>query len=162
MSLINHPAPSFTLESVATKRQVGLKIANGRCLIMLFVGYQTAKASEKIVKAIRKQYPSLDTLQMINIIDMRPVPRLMRGVAEGIIKGAYETAKKQIPEGYNPEDYLILLPDWKGNTFNTYGIQDVSNQIALVMIDAKGIVRQIYQDAHPIPTCLTFLETHIL
>lgn len=160
MNLINQPAPNFTLDSIATNRQVSLEIANGRCLIMLFVGYQTAKASETIVKGVRKQYPSLDTLQMINIVDMRPVPRLMRGMAEGIMKGAYEKAREQIPDGYDPADYLILLPDWKGTTFNAYGIKDVSQQIALVMIDPEGIVRQLYQGKQPIQACLTFLDTY--
>lgn len=137
-------APPFSLHAVPTKRKVNMPPGNGAPAMMLFVGAQTATSMESVVRDVRRRYPDPSQLLIINVVDLRGVPRLLRSTAETIMRAAYDKAAEQIPNGHDPAEHLILLPDWKGLLFKAYGIPDVNKYLALVMVDEDGAIRGHY------------------
>lgn len=137
-------APPFSLRAVPTKRKVSMPLGNGTPAMMLFVGAQTATGMESVVRDVRLRYPDPSQLMIINVVDLRGVPKLLRGTAETIMRAAYDKAAEQIPDGHDPAEHLILLPDWKGKLFKAYGVPDVNKHLALVMVDESSTIRGHY------------------
>jgi hypothetical protein len=69
----------------------------------------------------------------------------MRGTAQKIIKAAYDQAAAKIPEEYDPATQLIMLTDWKGKIVKSYGVTDVNQELALVLINKNGTIANRYQ-----------------
>ncbi|MEM7333239.1 MAG: hypothetical protein AAF490_14210 [Chloroflexota bacterium] len=118
--------------------------------LLVFVGYQTATKIEGVVSNIRRIIPNPESLLIINVVGLKNVPRLMKGTAKKIIQASYDQAAKQIPEGHDPATQLILLTDWKGKIMKAYGVGDVSEHLALIMIDENGRISHRYQGPEPV------------
>jgi hypothetical protein len=98
-----------------------------------------------VVSAIREMYPSAEDVMIVSIADTRPFPRIIRKVAEQIMKSAYKDAVKNLEAGRKPEDYILIVPDWDGLLLGPLGIDDVTKTIAVAVIDAHGDVVGVYQ-----------------
>lgn len=148
------PAPPFTLTAVASERQVRLAERSGTPLLLVFVDRHSRDAAPELVKGIRLRYDDHRALPVANVLDLQVVPRLLRGTVKGMMTAALQQARTQIPEPYDPDDHLILLPDWKGEVHQAYRVPDVSEQPALVMIDGHGRIHSNYHGRQPLGAAL--------
>jgi peroxiredoxin len=134
-------APDFSLTAVATKRVFKLSAYRGRAVVLVFVDINSARQSREIVVELRRRYPEFARLAIAVVVDLRLVPSLLRGMAEGIMVTAYRGAAAEVPSGHDPAEHLILLQDWDGKVSRAYAAGDVSRRVRLVVIDADGRVR---------------------
>lgn len=153
------PAPPFTLTAVASNRKISPQIYTGIPLMINFLNYRTSTAVRRVVIDTRRHYPDHNRLAIINLIDLHIVPRLMRGVATTFMENAYRQAATEIPAPYDPADHLLLLPDWTGEIHKAYRVPDVSNHIAVVIVDRAGKIHGSYHGPQPQQTALELLES---
>ena len=151
-------APPFKLKAVATGRIFQPADHAGRPVLLIFVDHNTGRASQDVVVALRRKYPEYHLLPIALIVDARIVPRLARGIAEGMMEKGFREAAAEIPKGYDPADHLILLPDWTGETVRAYGVGNVSREIALVLIGPDGRVAATYHGPDPARAALELVR----
>lgn len=142
-------APSIKDKAFPTNRPIAVPSPEGTPTLLLFVGYQTATQIENVVLSVRRLIPDPERLLIINVFDLQNVPRLMHGTAKKVIKGAYQQAAAQVPDGYDAESQLIILTDWKGKVSKQYGVSDVNAHVALVLVDRDGRVANRFQGLNP-------------
>lgn len=159
MTILNQPAPLFTLPTVATGRTFDLAAYRGRPVILMFVDQTTARATRDVVIALRQRIPSHDLLPIAIVVDLSVIPKLLRGIAEGFMERAYQEEAAGVPSGFDPADHLMLLPDWSGEVAALYGVGDAGKQIAIVAVDPAGVVHGTYQGPNAAEEGLGFLRS---
>ena len=142
-------APPFEMTTVATKRPVRVNGARSAPLLLTFVSANTAATARDVVIAVRRHVPAHSALQVANVVDLRSVPRLLRGTAQRIMESVYQRAVAEIPDEYDARDHLLLLPDWDGKLFAAYRVPDVGRWPALVAVDAAGRLHGSYHGEKP-------------
>lgn len=144
-TLIGKPAPQFSLNAIASGRAFRLADYKGKPVLLLFVDYNTGRSTREVVISLRQKYPEFERLPIALLVDLRVVPRLLRGTAARFMETAYKQAAGEVPAGYDPADHLILLPDWSGNVFDAYHVGQVNQQMQLVVIGPDGDIQSAYQ-----------------
>ncbi len=150
-------APAVTLRAIGHGRQLKLD-AIGVPALLVFVARETSDQPGPVIGAIRDTYPTAEELLIVSVADGRAFPRLIRKIAEQIMKSSYNDAVKNLEPGREPEDYVLIAPDWDGAVLTPLGIEDVSKQIAFAVIDAKGGLTGTYQGDDPQTHVLELLE----
>jgi hypothetical protein len=100
------------------------------------------------------EYQTCSSITIVNIVDLRSVPKLFRGFAEKSMRESFDNASKSIPQGQDPQDYVIILPDWDGKATKGFGLGDTSKVVGLAVLDEQGGVVGTYQGTEP--------ELHVL
>lgn len=154
------PAPAVTLKANGHGRKLTFNEL-GVPAVLVCVARETSDLASPVVSAIREKYATVDQVMIINLADTRPFPRLIRKIAEQIMKSAYNDAVKNLAPGRTPEDYVLIVPDWDGLVLGPLGIEDVKETIAVVVLNAKGEVVGTYQGDDPAPEVLALLERGI-
>ncbi len=151
------PAPDFSLRAVVSERSISPTNMPGQ-LLLIFHGYQAAALVGRTIQAIRGFYPDPQQLLIASVADMRIVPRLLRGMAEKIMRDAYHQAAARVPADQDPADHIIILPDWQGRVFAAYQIPENKGQVALVLIDQAQLIQGSYLGDKPQEAALTLLD----
>ncbi len=138
------PAPAVTLKAVGHGRQLTFN-ALGTAAVVMFVARETSEQPQPVVTAIRDKYRSAGDVMIVNVADGRAFPRLIHKVAEQIMKSSYNDAVKDLEPGMKPEDYVLIAPDWDGALLKPLGFDDVTKNIGVAVIDARGNVVGTYQ-----------------
>jgi len=149
-------APSVTLQAVGHKRRITID-AIGVPALLLFVARETSDQPPTVVNAVRERYPTADQLLIANVADGRPFPKLIRKIAEQIMKSSYNDAVKNLQPGRAPEDYVLILPDWDGALLGPLGIDDVTKRIAVAVTSRSGDLVGVYQGDDPATAALDML-----
>jgi hypothetical protein len=111
----------------------------GAPAVMLCYAQATQDGAEAVEVAIRERYPDPKSLIVGHVIDLHTVPGLFRGVAEGIMKGEFEKAARELPEGESPDDHVIILPDWDGAFVKALAFADeVSKHLGVAVFTHDG------------------------
>lgn len=152
------PAPPFELVAAYTRRVFSPAASLGTPVMLVFISYATRHMVQDISLAVRERYPAASQVLVANLINLNFVPGLARSTAKRMMDAELREAVKQLSPGFNPYDHLILLPDWKGSVFKVYRVGRLDDQIALVMIDTKGLVAGSYRGTDPAGTALSLLE----
>lgn len=150
-------APAVTLEAIGHGRKLTLD-ALGVPALLIFVARETSDAASPVVQSIRDTYPMASQLLIANVADVRGIPRLVRKVAQTLMKSSYNNAVERLAEGRTPEDYVLILPEWDGALMKPLGIEDVTKTIAVAVIDASGGVVGTYQGDDVTAGALALLE----
>jgi len=153
-------APAVTLKANGHGRQLTFNRL-GVPAMLVFVARETSDQPGPVINTIRDTYPTAEELLIISIADGRAFPRIIRKVAEQIMKSSYNDAVKGLLPGRKPEDYVLIVPDWDGDLLNPLGIDDVSKTIAVAVIDAQGGLVGVYQGDDPATHALEMLERAI-
>lgn len=132
------PAPHFKLTSVATNRVVGVPISQPSVLILLFQAEETADVAHSVNEAIRHVHHASEDLIVASVMNLSGVPRFMRKMGEKMLSLSYQKAAKAFPDGYDPADYIVLLPDWTGEVFRHFEVGDVTKKAVMIIIDHDG------------------------
>jgi hypothetical protein len=154
------PAPAVTLKAIGHGRQLTFN-ALGRPAVLIFVARETSEQPPPVVTAIREKYATADDVMIANVADGRPFPRLIRKIAERIMKSSYNDAVKNLEPGRKPEDYVLIVPDWDGALLRLLGIDDVTKMIAVAVINGRGDLIGVYQGDDPQSHVLEMLERAI-
>lgn len=152
----NTPAPPFSAKAQVSQRPVSLSAATGE-LLLVFHSYQTALIAARITRAVKEVYPAPDQVMVVSVADMRVVPRLLRGTAKAIIKNAYLEASRQVPDGQDPADHILILADWTGALFEAYRVPPTNQHVALVLIDKAKVIAGNHFGAQPEDAALSLL-----
>lgn len=130
-------APKFEIVAT-TGRKIGVPYSLPKVLVLLFQDQSTADVAREVNQTIRGVYEEPDDLIIASAVDLSGVPRFMRGIAEKLLKKAYQDAAKQLPADVDPADYIVLLPDWGGDLFRMFRVGDVSRKALMIIIDHEG------------------------
>lgn len=141
---IGATAPEIDLQAVASGRRFDLLEFRGRHVLLIFVSAYEARSTREVVIAIRQQFPDFQQLPIAIVINLRPVPRLLRRTVNNFMEAAYREASIDVPPGFNPVDHLILLPDWTGTTTNIFGINHSEAKMYLVFVGPDGKITESF------------------
>jgi len=136
--------PSITLTAVESKRKLTLNQL-GAPALLVFLWLDTQRLAEPINKAVRKRYPLASQALVINIASLRGVPGVLHGMAEKEMQKAYREYAAKLPRGYDPKEYMIILPDWKGDCAYALGIRDLASNPAVAVLDRAGQIVGVHQ-----------------
>ena len=150
-------APDFSLTAVVSKRRISPLQMPGKTLLF-FHGYQTAVQVGAVVKALKEDYPDPEQVVMASVVDLRAIPRFIHGLARKIMRDAYHQAAREVPDGQEVPDHIIILPDWKGVAFEAYQVPKRNDQVALVLIDEGHLIQGSYLGHEPLQGALALLE----
>ena len=131
-------APTFELTSVATNRIVGVPASLPSVLILLFQAEETANVAQNINELIRARHEASEDLIVASLVNLSGIPRFMRKMGNKMLAMSYKKAADAFPDGHDPADYIVLLPDWDGDVFRSFGVGDVSKKAFMVIIDHEG------------------------
>src|SRR3990167_8487078 len=101
-------APAVTLKANGHGRQLTFNNL-GVPAVLVCVARETSELVSPVVTKIRETYETADQVLIVNIADARPFPRLIRKVAEQIMKSSYNDAVKNLQPGRKPEDYVLIV-----------------------------------------------------
>jgi hypothetical protein len=150
-------APSATLQAVGHGRKIKIDDI-GAPAVLICVGRETSDQARPVVEAVRAKYPTAADAVIANVADARGFPKLLRKVAEQIMKSSYKNAVEGLDPGKTPEEYVLILPDWDGDVLTPLGVEDVSKQIAVAVIDRDATLVGVYQGDDPASHAVELLE----
>lgn len=75
-----------------------------------------------------------------------------------MLRQAYEKTAAELPPGVDPEEYVMILPDWGGRITRSFGLRDTGLVAAVAMIDGDGWVSGVHQGEGLAELVLEWLE----
>lgn len=151
------PAPDMRLLSVGSGREVALRARRGVPLALVFHLQGTASAAEAVNRAVRERYTAGE-VTVASVVDLSLVPTLYWGTVWIVLRGAYERTAAELPPGADPEEYVMILPDWGGRVTRAFGLRDTGRVAAAAVIDGGGRVAGVHQGERLAQTALGWLE----
>jgi len=149
--------PSYpTLEAVGSGRIVDVTTLDRPAVLICFAE-ATQHEATPVEAAVRARYGAARVL-VGHVIDLHGVPRLFRGMAEGILKSEHAKAVAELPPGETADDYVVMLPDWDGAFVSALGLSDVSQRLGVAVFTANGTLLGATQDADVPAETLRLLE----
>ena len=149
------PAPALTLTAVGSGRRVKLDAPGVKTLLLVHSAF-SIEAASAANEEIRKRYPAASALRVANVVDLHIFPGFLRGLVDPILMKNY--TQQQADLGRLTEDYVVILPDWKGAVRQAFGFGNLTRQIGVVVIDRDGGVVGAYQGDDPVGMGLRLLE----
>ncbi len=131
--------PEITLEAVGSGRKVNLGELRTPA-VLIFHGPSNASEASRINAEIRTTYPRASEVLVANVVDLDGVPKLFRSFAGREMKKAYEKAAAALPAGASPEEYVVVLPDWDGKATKAFGLAEVEERPAVVVLKDGRVV----------------------
>ena len=154
------PAPDFELEAIVSDRLINPHQLQGQTLLLLFHNQNTVSAVVDVQDAVRQAYPSAADVIIASVVDLDGVPRMFRGMVRKAMAQGYEEASRQIPDDWDPVEYVVLLPDWKGEVSKSYGVGKLDEHAAVVVIDPEGNIVGSYKGEAPGQRAVELLNNH--
>lgn len=133
--------PPFELTAVESGRRVGWPHNRGQALVLIFHNQNTLGAVRDVQKAVRTAFEDQPWLVVASIADAAAVPRFLRSTVIAFMARAYREATRYVPQGYDPADYIIILPDWDGEVTRRCGVKDVGRRATVLVADGDGVVQ---------------------
>ena len=138
--------PAVTLTAAGSGREFDLSRL-GVPAILVFHGQDTADAALEVNKAVRREHPGAGEILFASVIDLRSFPAMFHGMVKPALEKAYFNAAGKVPEGADPADLVVLLPDWDGAVHEAVGVRDSTTEAAIVLVDSQARIRRIEQGA---------------
>jgi hypothetical protein len=149
--------PDVTLTASGSGREVNLRNL-GVPAILILHGQDTADAALEVNKVVRRKYPAADQFFVASVIDLRPFPSMFRNMIQPALEKAYFSSSGKVPEGADPEDLVVLLPDWDGAVHVGLGIEGSTEQAAVVVADRNAGIVCVDQGDNPAEAALAAIE----
>ncbi len=131
------PAPSIVLTAAVSKREFRYS-EPGTTSLLICLTQETQKEAEAVEEAVRARWPLASDLLVVYVIDLRKVPGIFRGMAEHVMDKEYEKSLDVLTPEQDPVDYVIIMPDWQGETAKALDLDSKSNGLSLVVLTADG------------------------
>lgn len=143
--------------SIGSGREVDLRRRNSLPLVLVFHLQGTAAAAEEVNRAIRSRYTAGE-VTVASVVDLSLVPTLYWGTAWIVLRQAYERTVSELPEEADPEEYVVILPDWGGRITQAFGLRDTGYVAAVAVVDGSGVISGVHQGERPGETTLDMLS----
>ena len=150
-------APHFGLLAAGSARRVSLRGAAGRKVVLIFHLQGTAPTAREINRAVRARFPDPQEVLVASVIDLSIVPPVYWMTVGLVLSSAYEQAAGEVPEGVDPAEYVVILPDWGGRVSRLYGVKNTGRAAAIVVVDEGSNVALSYQGERPVEAVLEAL-----
>jgi hypothetical protein len=146
--------PSLT--AVGTDRIIGVNTLQVPAVLICYA-QTTQDGAPAIELAVRENQPDVSSLLVAHVIDLRGLPRMFRGVAEGVLRGEYKKAVAELAEDEMPYDHVVILPDWDGGFIDATGLEDVSKRLGVAVFAPGGRLIGLEQSDEPVKGTLGLL-----
>jgi hypothetical protein len=159
-------APAQTLVAIGSGRRLTLNRLS-RPAVLLFLARETANDGAPVIARLREDYPLASEVIMASVVDLHIVPRLVRGVAESAMRMAYDKAVERFPNEFNPpqpglvaepEEYIIILPDWDAAVTRAFDMRNPAKIPGLAVLDRQGYVAGTQQGGDLVGEALALLR----
>lgn len=132
----------------------------GKPAVLIFHTQETAEVAAKINETIRAEsnYANCDSMFIANVVDLHSVPKLFRGFAKKAMKESYAKAAASLAKGLNPQDYIVIIPDWDGSVTKSSGFKNTNKTAAFAALDKNGNLTGSYQGENPESAALALLK----
>lgn len=144
MPSIGEQAPAFKVKAGVTGREVSPQALAGRRAVLVLHGPRTTDAPKAVGKAVRGAVASADDAWVANIVNLKSMAGLWKKVADAQIKATYEKMAAKITAG-EPEDYVIICPDYEDSVARALGLDDTNKTAAVVVLEDDGTVLGVHQ-----------------
>jgi hypothetical protein len=148
MTLAKEMMPAAVLTAAGSKRTLDLRQLPALTLL-LFHDQHAAETATAINLAVRQKLPSAAQILIGSVPDLSGVPRLFRSVAQAAMDKGYQDGAKKMSTGYDPVDYILILPDWDGAVTKATGFVNLGAVPGMVLVGQTGQVLGKYQGADP-------------
>lgn len=130
----------------------------GRKVVLIFHLQGTAPTARAVNRAVRERFPDPEDVLIASVIDLSIVPPFYWMTVGLALGSAYEQTARELPADADPEEYVVILPDWGGRVTRDYGIKRSDRAAALVVLDRGSNVVLSYQGERPVEAVLGALE----
>ena len=149
--------PDKTITAIGSGRKFNLQNF-GAPTVLIFHFRNTAETARNLNDSIRDKYPSASDILVASVLDLHSIPKLGRGATEAMVGREYKKAAGGLKDDQDPEDIIIILPDWNGQMTKALGFKDTNNQIGLAILDSSGYVVETYQEENPEGEILSLVD----
>ena len=132
-------APAFTLTAVGSERSFSLQ-APGLPTVVICLAQETEQDAAAVEDAVRERFPAAQEVLVVDVIDLRGVPGMFRKIAEGMLASEHKNAVDQLADGLDPNDHVVMLPDWQGGVATAFNLPEPSKQVCGAVLSADGDV----------------------
>lgn len=108
--------------------------------VLICHGQDTAPAAFAVNSTVREKYPDAEQVIIASIIDLRAFPKMFQGMVKPELEKAYLKAAGKLRAGLDPQDYVILIPDWDGSVTDQLEATGSTKQAVVIVADSKGQV----------------------
>jgi hypothetical protein len=136
--------PPITLTAIGSRAKLTLNKL-GRPAVLVFLWQETEPLGDEVRDAVREKYPEPAQDLVINLADLRTLPRLMRKVAEREFRKGYTRTVAKLPDGANPAHHVIILPDWKGEVADAVNAGDTHQTPAVAVLNAEAEIVGVHR-----------------
>jgi hypothetical protein len=136
--------PPIKLTAISSGRKLILDRL-GVPIVLVFLWVDTQYLAEQVNHAVRDRYPQASQALVANVASLRGIPGIFHGMAEKEMKKAYKETASKLPDGLDPADYVLILPDWKSECSRALGLRDIGSNPAVAVLDAQGRIVGVYQ-----------------
>ena len=150
--------PSITITAAGSKRKIPLDKL-GRPALLLFLWQETEALADGVREIVREKYPRPEQVLIVNLADLRGIPRLLRSMVEPEMAKGYKRTVEKLPPGTErPHEHVIILPDWKGEVAQAVGVDGTHETPAVAVMDADGRIGGHYQGMDLAGAAMELLE----
>ena len=145
------------LTAVGTGRVINLREL-GVPAILVFHTQETTGAFNRVNRIVRRRHPDAANLLTGSVVNLAAVPDAFRPIAEQSLETSYEKSAAKLRDGAKPEDSVVILPDWSGDAARALGLAQLEQQAAVVAVDGRGGIVDVFQGDEIKPGTLRLLE----
>ena len=156
MTLPQEMMPAVVLTAAGSNRTLDLRDLPVPTLL-LFHDQNATDTATAINLAVRQKLPKADQILIGSVPDLSGVPRFFRGVAQAAMDKGYRDGAQQMSAGYDPADYILILPDWDGKVTQSTGFQHLDKTPGLLLMERTGRILGKFQGADPAKRVLDLL-----
>jgi hypothetical protein len=111
---------------------------------------------------LRERFPSASDVLVADVVDLRGVPGMFRKIAEGMLASEHKKAVAALRDGRDPQDYVIILPDWQGDVAKAFNLPEPSKSVCGAVLSADGDVMGTWVGTNTanVMTLLDYAFTH--
>ena len=161
-------APDITLKSVVSGRTVNPR-KTAAPLVLVFATQATTELVNPFRAALRQQFPDpaavviasvvivaaevrpiVVPVVIASVVDLARVPRLMRKMAESALSKRYEEVVATLEPGQDPSQFVVMLPDWKGELAAAIGLPSLGDEMGVAVVAPGGAIAGAYQGTEPL------------
>ncbi|MFC1879353.1 hypothetical protein ACFLZW_05520 [Chloroflexota bacterium] len=137
--------PPITITAAGSRGKIPLHKL-GRPVVLLFLWQETEALADGVRDMVRAKYPQPAQVLIVNLADLRGIPRLLRRMVEPEMAKGYKRTVAKLPAGTErPHEHVIILPDWKGEVAQAVGAADTHETPAVAVMDADAAIIGLYQ-----------------
>ena len=131
-------APDITLTAYGSEREIPLR-RPGLVTVLTCFAQETEAGAAPIEALVRRRWPKATEVLVVDIVDLRKVPRMFRRIAESVLASEHKKAVEALATGLSAFDYVVVVADWQGEVAKAFGL-DPAMALGGVVITAAGAV----------------------